>query len=84
MQSSILREPVGETGMKFIVVGIGGDGSTLTYPKETLGDAGYTAAKMADNGVDAVRILDAEGKEYSLKEGWDAFRLSKPKGWKFY
>lgn len=70
--------------MKFIVVGIGHGGSKLTYPQETLGDAGYTASKMADNGVDAVRILDAEGKEYSLKEGWYAFRRSKPEGWKFY
>lgn len=69
--------------MKFVVVGIGVGGSKLSYPKETLGDAGYTASKMADNGVESVRILDDNGNEYSLDEGWEAFRLSKPEGWTF-
>jgi hypothetical protein len=70
--------------VKFVVVGIGVGGAKLSYLRETLGDAGYTAAKMADNGVKSVRILDDNGKQYSLDKGWEAFRLSKPEGWTFY
>lgn len=64
--------------MKFVVVGIGVGGAKLSYQKGTLGNAGYTAAKMTDNGVESVRIFDDKGKEYSLDDGWEAFRLSKP------
>jgi len=64
--------------VKFVVIGVGVDGAKLSYQKETLGNAGYTASKMADNGVDSVRIFDNNGKEYSLDDGWEAFRLSKP------
>lgn len=64
--------------MKFVVIGIGVDGAKLSYQKETLGNAGYTASKMADNGVESVRIFDDKGKEYSLDDGWEAFRFSKP------
>lgn len=64
--------------MKFVVVGIGVGGAKLSYQKETLGNAGYTASKMTDNGVESVRIFDDKGKEYSLDDGWEAFRLSKP------
>jgi hypothetical protein len=67
----------------FVVLGKGVGGAELSYPKETLGDAGYLAAKMVDNGIGSVRILDDSGKEYSLDDGWEAFRLSKPEGWKF-
>lgn len=65
--------------MKFVVIGIGVGGAKLSYQKETLGSAGYTASKMADNGVEAVQIFDDKGKEYSLDDGWKAFRLSKSK-----
>ena len=70
-----------EVRVKFVVVGLGIDGVKLSYPKGTLGDAGYIASKMADNGVKSVRILDESGKEYSLEDGWAAFRLSKSEGW---
>ena len=73
-----------DAGLKFIVVGTGVGDAPLSYPKDTLGEAGYLASKMADNGVKLVRILDGNGKEYSLNDGWEAFRLSEPVGWTFY
>ena len=60
-----------------MVIGIGVGGAKLSHQKETLGNAGYTASKMTDNGVESVRIFDDKGKEYSLDDGREAFRLSK-------
>lgn len=74
----------GKAGVTFIVVGIGVGDAPLSYPKDTLGEAGHLASKMADNGVRSVRIVDNNGKEYSLNDGDEAFRLSKPDGWTFY
>lgn len=69
---------------KFVVIGIGAGDKKLSYPKNTLAEAGYLASKMADNGVKSVQILDDNGKEYSDDEAWEAFRLSKPEGWTFH
>ena len=67
--------------MKYTITGTGVGGKRLSCEKGTLGEAGYLASKMIDQGVADVQILDANGSDVTLEEAWEAFRRSPPPGW---
>jgi hypothetical protein len=61
--------------MPYRVTGIG-PGGPLSYLKEELWDAAYTAAKMSDNGIEDVHVYDDEAREV------DTMDAPLPPGWR--
>ena len=60
--------------MPYRIVGVGPDGA-LEYYYEDLSEAAYHAAKMSDQGVEDVRVLDEKGDEVDISNaplppGW--------------
>lgn len=80
-QKSVEKDDAPEGKPPFIVTGLNFEGETLSYEEGLLRDAGYLASKMEDNGVGQVRIIDSNGREFSLAEGMTEFRCNPPPGW---
>jgi hypothetical protein len=60
--------------VRYRITGIGRNES-LEYFKDDLAEAAYLARKMADNGVDEVRVFDSAGNEIDITDaplppGW--------------
>ena len=60
--------------MPYCVKGVGPDGP-LSYSKEELWEAAYTAEKMADQGVREVQVFDDQGRVVDISNaplppGW--------------
>ena len=62
--------------MSHRVIGVGVE--PLDYSEESLALAAYLARKMADNGVEDIRVFDSEGRQLSDVELANA---PLPPGW---
>jgi tryptophanase len=56
------------------VTGIGLNGVNLSYSEKSIDNAKYLAAKMKDNGVKRVIVMDETGKAINIV---DSYSLSK-------